>query len=506
MLATGRQLILAAIFILSEVACLETAETADGQSGQPYVPAGQTIVLLSGAPTTSVFPVLSETLQKTNSLIATIPKSSEKTGVSSLKFTISQAKDLHPSSEFVETAAATLDTVLIQTPNPIALPQAVQLPAAPAGGPKTYVENPASIACLYGLNNKLRANSCATDANLPLPTGGSSSTVIAAVVPYDAPNAVDDLNTFARVVGLPPPRFKVEYASGSKPAYDKAWEVEASLDIEWAFAMAPNANILLVEATSNQPQDLATAVEYAANHVSQRGGGQVFMSWIFSSALTNNDLGTFEHIFTKNRNPGGVVFFAASGDVTGVYYPSISANVVAVGGTTINRAKDGGTLMGESPWTSAGAGLATSVNLPLFQNALASQVQLKGKRGVVDLAAVADAKMGGVLFYDANNEITLPGLPRGWGGGGGTSAATAIMAGIANSAGHAAHTSQQELDYIYKSLQGSGINPNNFTDIDMVANPNLLSRGCGRNGTQYIAIKGWDFCTGLGTPNGLGGL
>jgi subtilase family serine protease len=332
---------------------------------------------------------------------------------------------------------------------------------------------------------------------LPSPTGGTKNTVIAVVVPYDAPNAANDLANFRTVFGLPAPNFSKEYAVGTKPSYNKQWELEASLDIEWAFAMAPNANILLVEAASNQAQDLEVAVEYAANRVSQRGGGQVVMSWIFDPPPSAADIAKFETIFTKNRSPGGVVFFAASGDSPGVYYPSMSANVVAVGGTSINRDING-TFLGESPWSVGGAGMSPSVMRPIFQNVIMSQVN--AQRGVVDIAAVADAKMGGVYFYDANNDLSN----QGWAGGGGTSVATAIIAGIANNANHAAHTDQDELTLIYNSVQANSIDPNNFTDI--VANAKLSSQGCGTGGTQYKASLGWDFCTGAGTPNGLGGL
>src|ERR1035441_7580899 len=43
------------------------------------------------------------------------------------------------------------------------------------------------------------------------------------------------------------------------------WELETMLDVEWAHAMAPYANIMLVEGCTNSFNDLATAVTTAVS-------------------------------------------------------------------------------------------------------------------------------------------------------------------------------------------------------------------------------------------------
>ena len=67
-----------------------------------------------------------------------------------------------------------------------------------------------------------------------------------------------------------------ETGGGSLPAADSTggWELEESLDVEWAHAMAPGANILLVEASSASDSDLLAAVSYASQHANV-----VSMSW-----------------------------------------------------------------------------------------------------------------------------------------------------------------------------------------------------------------------------------
>ncbi len=67
------------------------------------------------------------------------------------------------------------------------------------------------------------------------------------------------------------------------------WELEESLDIEYAHAMAPKAMLYLVEANSNSYADLLTAVRVASNLVrcgqttacpaGATGKGEVSMSW-----------------------------------------------------------------------------------------------------------------------------------------------------------------------------------------------------------------------------------
>ena len=54
------------------------------------------------------------------------------------------------------------------------------------------------------------------------------------------------------------------------------WEIEEALDIEYAHGLAPGANIVLVEATTDSNADLFTAIKTAA---SLPGVSVVSMSW-----------------------------------------------------------------------------------------------------------------------------------------------------------------------------------------------------------------------------------
>jgi hypothetical protein len=91
-----------------------------------------------------------------------------------------------------------------------------------------------------------------------IPGDGTGQT-IAIIDPYDSPTIAADLQTFDTSYGLPaPPSFTRIAQDGSTnyPPTDPAgagnhtWELETSLDVEWAHALVPNANLLLVEANS----------------------------------------------------------------------------------------------------------------------------------------------------------------------------------------------------------------------------------------------------------------
>jgi subtilase family serine protease len=103
--------------------------------------------------------------------------------------------------------------------------------------------------------------------------GDGSGQTIAIIDAYDDPTISADLQQFDSYYGIAaPPRFAKVSQTGSTttlPGTDPAgagnnsWELEVSLDVEWAHVLAPGANILLVEANSDSDTDLYAAVDYA---------------------------------------------------------------------------------------------------------------------------------------------------------------------------------------------------------------------------------------------------
>ena len=137
-----------------------------------------------------------------------------------------------------------------------------------SGGGASAPYTPAELQEAYGFNS-ITFNGVAG-------TGGGET--IAIVDASDDPNIQSDLNTFDTRFGLPATTVtRVNETGGTNyPASDPTggWELEESLDVEWAHAMAPGANILLVEASSASLSDLLTAVSYGASQANV-----VSMSW-----------------------------------------------------------------------------------------------------------------------------------------------------------------------------------------------------------------------------------
>jgi kumamolisin len=344
--------------------------------------------------------------------------------------------------------------------------------AAAASGPPVpgyNFETPASLACIYGL--AAQASGCNPNTVTTVAQGGSRA--IAIVDAYDYPNAMADLKYFSAQFGLPAPTsssFQVVYASGVQPQRNLGWELEEALDIQMAHAMAPNAKLYLVEAASNSLSALLTAVDKAAQLVASAGGGEVSMSWGSSEFSSETSYDTH---FQKT----GVVFFASAGDSPGVIWPSASANVVAVGGTSLSRELNTFSFLHHASWSDGGAGTSSYVALPSYQSAIGG-----ANRAVPDIAAVADPTTG-VWVYDSGNG--------GWFMVGGTSVSSPLVAGIVNSSGHFYTSSAAELAQIYNT---SASNPAAFAAA--------ATGYCGPQAAFAVAT-GWNFCLGVGSPQGL---
>jgi kumamolisin len=333
-------------------------------------------------------------------------------------------------------------------------------------------ETPASLGCVYNLVAAPVAG-CNPNMATTNPTGGDRA--IAIVDAYHYPTAFNDLLTFSSQFGLTLPTtstFQVVFASGKQPAGNADWNAEAALDIEWVHAMAPQAKIYLVEAASSNFGDLLTAVWVAGGLVKAAGGGEVSMSW-GGSEFSNES--SYDVFFTQ----AGVVYFAAAGDGPGVTWPSASPNVVSVGGTSLSRDLSTGAFQLEVAWQSGGGGPSQYEPLPVFQSAIAATAG--AYRATPDIAADADPATG-VWVYDYPYWYIV----------GGTSVATPVWTGIVNAAHGFAATSRAELTTLYTNLG----NASDFRDILYVT--------CGPN-EGYLVAAGWDFCTGIGSPLGLGG-
>jgi hypothetical protein len=248
------------------------------------------------------------------------------------------------------------------TPGAFVLNPHAFLDAGGAGLPYGY--SPAATRHAYGFDRISFLNGTVA--------GDGTGQTIAIVDAYDQPDIAANLAAFDATFGVqsPPSFTKVnQYGGATPPAASPSWGLEISLDVEWAHAVAPGANILLVEAYSPSWTDLLTAVNYARYYpgvsvVSMSFGGP---EWSGESA--------YDSYFTTPAGHGGVTFVASSGDSGAAgapEAPSVSPNVLAVGGTQL-FSDENGSYLGEVGWNGSGGGVSLYQGRPAFQGAIAPQ-------------------------------------------------------------------------------------------------------------------------------------
>ena len=182
--------------------------------------------------------------------------------------------------------------------------------------------------------------------------GDGKGQTIAIVDPGNAPSITADLHTFDLKFGLPdPPSFKIVNVHGSTnpntlPLDDVDTSVEIALDVEWAHAIAPAANILLVEVpdpfSPNSGGALDPTQMYLGNLYARSQPGVVVVSnsWGGGEAVGE---GANDYVFSTPAGHAGETFVFSAGDSGGpASYPATSPNVLSVGGTSLKLSAAGG--------------------------------------------------------------------------------------------------------------------------------------------------------------------
>jgi hypothetical protein len=351
---------------------------------------------------------------------------------------------------------------------------------ANAGGSLSPPFSPAQIRQAYNLDNLQFGNIAASGAGQ----------TIAIIDAFNDPNIVSDLGVFDSTYNLQQfnveggPTFKVVNQNGSTTglpvnADSLDWAIEESLDVEWAHTIAPLANITLYEANSSELNDLFSAIDAARHNPSVSVVSMSFGSGEFASETQGDPF------FTTPAGHNGVTFVASTGDTGATTeYPSVSPDVLAVGGTSLTINADG-SYGSESAWSSGGGGVSLE-SQPTFQSSFGDPFSTT-KRTVPDVAWLADPNTG-VDVYDSYDEVAHGNDP--FFQIGGTSLAapmwSALISIVDQGRAIAGQTSldgaTQTLPDIY-SLPASA-----FNDITV-----------GSNG--HPAQVGYDLATGRGTPN-----
>ena len=361
---------------------------------------------------------------------------------------------------------------------------------------------------------------------------------------FQNPNIVSQLSFFNSFYGLPPmnagsgtPTFTQVAPDGLGP-YDVGWAEEITLDVLWAHAIAPGANIVLELGKDSSDVALTSALNDA---IDNNRGDVISMSFGESDTCLGPELTAAWHQAFVNATKKGITLFASSGDqgaalpscdgtswIKSTSSPASDPLVTSVGGTELHAADycfpqlgcdpsihpAPGTYLSEIAWNegppygdfqnrfsstlASGGGFSTVWDEPAYQ-----QGTINGgkSRGVPDVS-YNGAVLRGVLTY-----LDIPGVPTGWYRFGGTSAGSPQWAAITAINDQAAGHNYGFINAaLYKVGQNGPDYVNTFHDVTSGTNSSVEYDASNNpvNIIGYDAGTGWDAVTGLGSPKGVG--
>jgi subtilase family serine protease len=364
--------------------------------------------------------------------------------------------------------------------------------------------------------------------NLPALYGrgitGKGRTIVI-VDAFGSPTIAYDLLQFDQYLGLGTPPLRIVQV-GHVPTFDSSnadmvgWAAETTLDVEYAHAGAPDANIVLVEAAEDNLQHLALAVRYAVQH---KLGDVISLSWGEpEQALGRKFVSSYSSIFSQAAS-SHITIVASSGDTgaagqneTGAYYPypvvtwpATSPFVTAVGGTRLNLNASGARNGLDTAWNdtystavndfffgndgpnplATGGGKSAYYGRPGYQNAVRNVTG--NQRGIPDISMSASCSVAVNVFE------TFTGGQGGWTASCGTSESAPMFAAIIALADQVAG---RPLGLINPTLYA--LSASHAPGIVPVASGNNTVSFPGGTVHGYSVRHGYNLVTGLGTVNG----
>ena len=369
---------------------------------------------------------------------------------------------------------------------------------------------------------------------------GKGKTIVI-VDAYQSPNIVAQLNFYNSFYGLaslnglgnpadPTLGTFTQVAPDGLTPFDPTddnmvgWAEEISLDVLWAHAIAPGANIVLALAKSNDDADILNTTQYVVDH---NLGDVISQSFGENESCVDATLLKTEHKLFAKATLKHITLIASSGDngaaqgtcdgsafVKAASSPASDPLVTAVGGTELTAARycltalgcdptvnpAPGTYQSEIAWNEfdntigTGGGFSVLYKAPFFQRLLTHGGK---QRGVPDVAYSAAVYHGALTYLD------IPGIPAGFYLFGGTSAGSPQWAAIVAIADQKAG---KRLGFINAALYLYSLFPSKyaalFHDVTSGNNTNVEFDASDNPYTiqGFNAGTGWDATTGLGSP------
>jgi subtilase family serine protease len=339
---------------------------------------------------------------------------------------------------------------------------------------------------------------------------------------FGSPTIRYDLAYFDRQWGLADPTLNV-FKLGKLPPFDKSnatmdgWAEEATLDVEYAHAVAPEAAIDLVETPVAETEGVTgfPQIMAAEKALVDRGGIDVISQSFGATEDTfpgfakdsSASLQSLRYAF-KDAAQHDVTVLAAAGDTgatddepdgvslypyPAVAWPSSDPLVTSVGGAQLLLAQDGNKIQPDQVWNddygAGGGGRSAVFSQPAFQKDVGAVVQ--GHRGTPDISMSA-AVSGGAWVYQSFE----PG-GAGWEILGGTSEATPLFAGVVALASQQAGHPLGNIDTaLYTLGEQSRIKADALQTgiLDVTTGDNTFG-----DVTGFKAGPGYDLASGWGT-------
>lgn len=403
--------------------------------------------------------------------------------------------------------------------------------------PVIYCYSPNFIQSAYNFPTSI-------DGKLP----GTGQTILI-VDAYGSPTIRSDLDHFDSVFGIPtPPSFQIlcdpqgcpTFNPNNFPLDELGWTIETTLDVEYAHAMAPGANIVLVIASSPAGDAINVAEARAISE--------------FPGSVMSQSFGIPEYLITANNAQvlqaeknylaamaSKITVLASAGDsgagnginTPNANFPASSPYVTAVGGTqgnpfgnlvtysgscspgprpgyptTCTPTGYGSEAVWNEAWIDAAGGGSPSLifSAPSYQNNAQfsvctgsySSLNPNCMRTTPDVSYNAAVDGGVLVYWSACLQCIGPTFS-GWFVVGGTSAGSPQWAAIFAIANQIrADKGESPLGFVnpllYRIAESSSYS-SDFHDIT-VGNNILAGTTAG-----FYATSGYDFASGWGTPN-----
>lgn len=338
------------------------------------------------------------------------------------------------------------------------------------------------------------------------PAGGTGFGITIGLLEFSNGYSASDVNAFWQAFGIAAP--DVQFVSVDGTPNDGGLspvDLEATLDVEWAGAMAPGARVVVYEASAGSSDtafglSMLRALHFAIHDRARRPTVLSISYGDGESRFAPATMRAWDQVM-QQAAALGVTTVVASGDqgayglqtpgrpVLHVDAPANCPHALAVGGTSLTLNPDG-SIQNQTGWTdtnnngASGGGISQVFGVPTYQSELTLPVRAGEHpgRGVPDVALNADPDTGYAVVFQGTSTVV-----------GGTSVAAPIWAAIIARLQEARRRhNQATAGFVNPALYALGGTPS-FDDV-------LVGNNSYDGVPGYQCGPGWDAVTGWGTP------